>query len=345
MIHHLEQHYKVLGLKVGASLEEINQAYKNLALMWHPDRIPQDDQNLVKTSAEKFKEINHARDLLRAFHRQHRPQSSSRQSNRYYSNEQQSYSKGEGSSKDREGSQYRRSYSRPGYNDYTSGSNRSDRSETESRQYSDYSYTEPKKTNNHTSDRPNSETRRGYYSSYYTYNSTSSYTEQKRAYYRPEPSYTRSTEPQECYETKSSQQQRGSYYQNQTTNSYRRPDHKDMVGMDFSNANFKEKDLSGRNLKQANFSHADLSDSFLHKVNFEEANLRGANLFRANLLQANLKKADLRDVNLIGADLSGADLSGANLKGAKVGYGNKIMVKLTGVKLTGATLPDGTIHD
>jgi curved DNA-binding protein CbpA len=343
VIHHLEQHYKVLGLKVGASLEEINQAYKNLALIWHPDRIPQEDEHLVQTSAEKFKEINHARDLLRAFHRQHRSQ-------RSYG--QQTYSNGGERKPDSDRPNYaRQTYSRPGYN-----SNSSDRTETKSSQQGDRSHTESQKTanqqhtnNNYTtansSDRTKTETKQGYYSSYYTYNN--SYTEPRKAYYRPDPptTYTRSTEPQECYETKSTQPGVGSYYQNPTTNSYRRPDHKDMVGMDFSNANLKEKDFSGRNLKQANFSNADLSDSFLHKVNFEEANLRGANLFRANLLQANLKKADLRDVNLIGADLSGADLSGADLSGAKVGYGNKIMVKLTGVKLTGATLPDGTIHD
>ncbi len=41
MIQNLEQHYKVLGLEPGASLEEVNQAYKDLVFIWHPDRLPQ----------------------------------------------------------------------------------------------------------------------------------------------------------------------------------------------------------------------------------------------------------------------------------------------------------------
>ncbi|MEG4201852.1 pentapeptide repeat-containing protein, partial [Microcoleus sp. Pol12A5] len=48
--------------------------------------------------------------------------------------------------------------------------------------------------------------------------------------------------------------------------------------------------------------------------------------------------------NLIGADLSGADLSGADLTGAKIGYGDRVMVKLTRTTLTGTILPDGTVH-
>jgi curved DNA-binding protein CbpA len=68
--HHLEPYYKVLGLELGASLEEINKAYKTLAFVWHPDRFPQENQELIRSAAEKLKEINHARDLLRSFHRQ-----------------------------------------------------------------------------------------------------------------------------------------------------------------------------------------------------------------------------------------------------------------------------------
>ena len=41
MSHNLEQYYQVLGLEVGASLEEVNQAYKDLVFIWHPDRLPQ----------------------------------------------------------------------------------------------------------------------------------------------------------------------------------------------------------------------------------------------------------------------------------------------------------------
>ena len=72
--------------------------------------------------------------------------------------------------------------------------------------------------------------------------------------------------------------------------------------------------------------------------------LQGANLFRANLFQANLQNADLRGANLVGADLSGADLRGANLMGAKVGFGEKVMVKLTDVNLDGAIMPSGALY-
>ncbi|CCQ65345.1 hypothetical protein CWATWH0402_3474 [Crocosphaera watsonii WH 0402] len=36
----IERYYRVLGLEVGASLEDINEAYRDLAFIWHPDRLP-----------------------------------------------------------------------------------------------------------------------------------------------------------------------------------------------------------------------------------------------------------------------------------------------------------------
>jgi uncharacterized protein YjbI with pentapeptide repeats len=62
----LEKCYKVLGLEPGASLEEVNQAYKDLAFIWHPDRIPEDNRRLRQKAEERLKEINHARDQLRS---------------------------------------------------------------------------------------------------------------------------------------------------------------------------------------------------------------------------------------------------------------------------------------
>lgn len=57
--------YKTLELEPGASLEEINQAYKDLALVWHPDRLPQDSLRLQEKAQAKLKEINNARERLR----------------------------------------------------------------------------------------------------------------------------------------------------------------------------------------------------------------------------------------------------------------------------------------
>ena len=62
----LDQYYRVLGLELGASLEAVNQAYRDLAFIWHPDRIPKDNLRLQQKAQEKLKEINHARDQLRS---------------------------------------------------------------------------------------------------------------------------------------------------------------------------------------------------------------------------------------------------------------------------------------
>lgn len=51
--------YEVLGLKSGASEQEIKKAYKKLALENHPDRNPN------KEAEDKFKEINSAYEMLK----------------------------------------------------------------------------------------------------------------------------------------------------------------------------------------------------------------------------------------------------------------------------------------
>ncbi|WP_013321922.1 pentapeptide repeat-containing protein [Gloeothece verrucosa] len=233
-MNELDRYYKMLGLELGASLEEINQAYKDLAFIWHPDRIPKDNPRLLEKATAKLQELNLAREQLRLNHLQASQLSAQGSRGANSSQPQPSYP------------------SSPIYEEH------------------------------HTSERR--------------------YEQAKRPYYRD---YTRA---------------------------------------DFRGANLREKDFSGRNLMQADLSHADLTDSFLHKVNLERAILYRANLFRANLLQANLRGANLQQAHLIGADLSGSDLSEADLRGAKIGYGKRIMVKLTGAILTGAILPDGSIH-
>ena len=59
------QCYKLLGLTSNATLEDVNKAYKALALQWHPDRIPRENVQQQLQAQEKLKEINHARDSLR----------------------------------------------------------------------------------------------------------------------------------------------------------------------------------------------------------------------------------------------------------------------------------------
>ena len=52
-------YYEVLGLKKGASEDEIKKAFRKMAMKYHPDKNPGD-----KKAEEKFKEINEAYSVL-----------------------------------------------------------------------------------------------------------------------------------------------------------------------------------------------------------------------------------------------------------------------------------------
>ncbi|NLY18499.1 MAG: J domain-containing protein [Clostridiaceae bacterium] len=54
--------YEVLGLKEGASIEEIKKAYRELVKKYHPDRYR--DNPLSDLAEEKLREINEAYDIL-----------------------------------------------------------------------------------------------------------------------------------------------------------------------------------------------------------------------------------------------------------------------------------------
>ena len=53
-------YYEVLGLKKGASAEDIKKSFRKLVMQHHPDRNPNDKQ-----ADHKFKELNEAYDVLK----------------------------------------------------------------------------------------------------------------------------------------------------------------------------------------------------------------------------------------------------------------------------------------
>lgn len=62
-----EQALKALELHAGASFQEIKQAYRDLALVWHPDRFASHSARLQEKATERLKEINTAYHVLRSY--------------------------------------------------------------------------------------------------------------------------------------------------------------------------------------------------------------------------------------------------------------------------------------
>jgi curved DNA-binding protein CbpA len=56
--------YSILGLSIGASQDEIKQAYRDLVKIWHPDRFTDVEQKLQ--AEEKIKQINAAYEKLKS---------------------------------------------------------------------------------------------------------------------------------------------------------------------------------------------------------------------------------------------------------------------------------------
>lgn len=57
-------YYEVLGIKKGASADEIKKAYRKLAVKWHPDKWSHGTDAEKKTAEENFKEVAEAYDVL-----------------------------------------------------------------------------------------------------------------------------------------------------------------------------------------------------------------------------------------------------------------------------------------
>lgn len=53
-------YYEVLGLQNGATKNEVQQAYRDLVKVWHPDRFSADDERLRRKAEAKLRELNEA---------------------------------------------------------------------------------------------------------------------------------------------------------------------------------------------------------------------------------------------------------------------------------------------
>lgn len=74
-MNNLNQYYEILDLEPGATPNDIKQAYRDLAKVWHPDRFLHDPR-LLQKAQQKLKEINDAYEQLRGS-RLNRPAKSS----------------------------------------------------------------------------------------------------------------------------------------------------------------------------------------------------------------------------------------------------------------------------
>ncbi|KAL3629806.1 hypothetical protein CASFOL_027028 [Castilleja foliolosa] len=57
-------HYEVLGVHKNASKEEIKQAFRNLAVKFHPDKHSQSSEHLRDSATQKFKQLSEAYETL-----------------------------------------------------------------------------------------------------------------------------------------------------------------------------------------------------------------------------------------------------------------------------------------
>lgn len=88
--------YEVLGLKEGASIEEIKKAYRELVKKYHPDRYM--DNPLSDLAEEKLREINEAYDyLIKNANNNQRQQQYQRQQQQQQQYQRQQQSQGTGS--------------------------------------------------------------------------------------------------------------------------------------------------------------------------------------------------------------------------------------------------------
>ena len=65
-MNNINQCYEILRIKPGASPEEVKLAYRDLAMVWHPDRFPANNPRLQEKAQEELKRINTAYEVLKS---------------------------------------------------------------------------------------------------------------------------------------------------------------------------------------------------------------------------------------------------------------------------------------
>jgi len=60
----LQEAYRTLGLRETATDEEVRQAYRELALRYHPDRAAAQGEAARQAAEKKFREVTEARDII-----------------------------------------------------------------------------------------------------------------------------------------------------------------------------------------------------------------------------------------------------------------------------------------
>lgn len=59
----VQGYFEILGISNDATIEEVKQAYRDLAIIWHPDRIPSKNTRLKDKAEKKMMELNNAKAL------------------------------------------------------------------------------------------------------------------------------------------------------------------------------------------------------------------------------------------------------------------------------------------
>ncbi|MBO7119836.1 MAG: J domain-containing protein [Bacteroidaceae bacterium] len=60
----LQEAYRTLGIRETATDDEVRQAYRQMALRYHPDRVEMQGQAAREEAEKRFREVTEARDII-----------------------------------------------------------------------------------------------------------------------------------------------------------------------------------------------------------------------------------------------------------------------------------------